>query len=435
MTSDEHRDAEERPRDADFRDWLIFVALATVGTVVVVLAIPSPTMAGAAVSAALVVVLQIVYWMLARPSRAGIRDNSWRAWTYLAVSVVLFTVAVVLNPWASLALFALCPELFLMFRPTAAAIAVVAINAVPLVFRIALQSVSVPEVVQLIGTTVFIVAFSIFFSSRMTAVTAQSEERRRLIDELHEREAEVAALSAERGAGAERARIAREMHDTLAQGFTSIITLGHALESELDSDRDAARRHIALITETAQENLTESRRIIAALSPARLEDASLAEALQRLVAQFQAETAAGAEFVLDGAVLPTPAGVEVVLLRVAQECLANVRRHAGARHVDVMLSYADDAVALSVIDDGVGFDPDVVERAGAGGAMGERAGGATASAAGGAVGSASGGYGLRGMRARVDEAGGTLAVASRAGGGTSIHAVLPLPSAAEEETP
>lgn len=395
------REPTGMPRDSEFRDWLIFAALATVGTAVVVLANPVGTSTSAAVSAALVVVLQVVYWFLARPSLAGVRQDSWRAWLFSSIVLVAFTAAVVLNPWASLGLFALCPEFFLLLRQLTAAVAVTLINAVPLAFRLASGKVSGPDAVQLIGTTVFIVAFAIFFSGRMYAITTQSEERRRLIEQLHEREDEVAALSAQRGAGTERARIAREMHDTLAQGFTSIITLGHAVENELDSDPDAARRHVALITETAQENLTESRRIIAALSPARLDDASLVEALRRLTTRLQEETGIETDFVIDGTPVPSPPGAEVVLLRVAQEGLANVRKHAAARHADLVLSYTPDAVALSIADDGVGFDPSAAR---------------------------TGRYGLTGMRARLAEAGGALEVSSAGGAGTSIRAVVPLPA-------
>ncbi|HWD62925.1 MAG TPA: sensor histidine kinase [Humibacter sp.] len=393
--------------DVDFRDWLIFCGLATVGTAVVVLANPVDTITSAAISASLVVALQVVYWFLARPSVAGVRKDSWQAWTYSAIALVVFSAAVVLNPWASLGLFALCPEIFLLLRPTTAAIAGILINALPLAFRLASGTVSMPDAVQLIGTTVFTVAFAIFFSARMLAVTSESEERRKLIDELHEREAEVAALSAARGAGAERARIAREMHDTLAQGFTSIIALGHAVAAELETEPDAARRHVTLITDTAQENLTESRRIIAALSPARLEDASLPDALRRIAAGFHDETGVTTDFVLDGTALIAPAGIEVVLLRVAQECLANVRKHAKAAHVDIVLSYTDAVTALTVVDDGIGFDPAA----------------------------ATPGYGLAGMRARVAEAGGELEVSSVSGGGTSVRAVIPLAAAVGSVSP
>ena len=407
-TSDSRHASDSPPRqggtsradDAGFRDWLIFCELATLGTVVVVLANSQHGVTGSAISAALLVVLQIVYWFLARPSLGGVREDSWRAWTYGAIALMLFSTAVALNPWASLALFSICPQFFLLFRPVSAAIAVVVINVLPLALRLSGGDVSMPDAVQLVGTSVFIVAFAIFFSGRMLAVTKENEERRDLIEKLHDREAEVAALSAARGAQAERARIAREMHDTLAQGFTSIVALGHAVETELDGDPHAARRHVALIIDTAQENLTESRRILAALSPAPLEDASLPDALGRIASAFHDETGVVTDFVLDGSPLRAPAGVEVVLLRVAQECLANVRKHAGATHVDLVLSYTGELAALTVVDDGAGFDPET----------------------------ATAGYGLAGMRARVADAGGELDVSSTRRRGTTIRAVVPLPA-------
>ncbi|MGO7983443.1 sensor histidine kinase, partial [Rhizobium johnstonii] len=115
------------------------------------------------------------------------------------------------------------------------------------------------------------------------------------------------------------------MHDTLAQGFTSIITLGHAVERELDAHPSEARRHIALMTETAQENLQESRRIIAALSPGGLEQGTLEQALARLADRFTAETDVLAVLETSGERRAIPRPIEVVALRVVQEALANVR--------------------------------------------------------------------------------------------------------------
>jgi signal transduction histidine kinase len=153
-----------------------------------------------------------------------------------------------------------------------------------------------------------------------------------------------------------------------------------------------------MITRTATENLAESRRIIRALSPARLDGATLAEAVERIVAAFTEETDTAARVILEGDVLAAAPKAEVVALRVVQESLANVRKHARAHAVEVRLSYAGDSVEISVHDDGTGFE----------------------------TGSPSEGFGLAGMRARVADAGGDLHVRSDPGAGTAVIALVPL---------
>ena len=312
---------------------------------------------------------------------------------------MLFTAAALLNSWSALLLFALTPQIFLLLSPRPATIVIVALNVTPLVIRLATQYAGLRAMVQEIGTTAFVITFSLFFATRMLSISRQNEERRRLIEELREREAEVAALSAARGAEAERTRISREMHDTLAQGFASIVTLGHAVQGELDRDPEGARRHVGLITDTARENLAESRRIIAALGPGRLDGASLAEAVGRTVDTWRTTT--GLDHValgITGQPVATEATVDVVALRLVQESLENVRKHAGAKHVAVELRYAADQVEIEVRDDGVGFDRS----------------------------STRDGYGLAGMRSRVLEAGGTVEVSTGLGTGTSVRARLPV---------
>ena len=129
----------------------------------------------------------------------------------------------------------------------------------------------------------------------------------------------MATLSAERGALAERERLAGEIHDTLAQGFTSIIMLLQAARGT--ADRAGQYR-------TARENLAEARTLITALRPAPLSGATLEEALGRITAQFGEELAVSTTFEVRGDSRTTSTKVEVVLLRAAQEALANVRKHA-----------------------------------------------------------------------------------------------------------
>jgi len=174
--------------------------------------------------------------------------------------------------------------------------------------------------------------------------------------------------------------------------------LGHAAQGELDTDPAAARRHIEMITRTAAENLAESRRIIRALTPARLDGATLPEAVERIVAAFAEETEIPARVIVDGDVLAATPKAEVVALRVVQESLANIRKHAHAHTVQVRLSYAGDSVEISVRDDGTGFILDLP----------------------------SDGFGLAGMRARIADAGGDLDVRSAPGEGTAVTALVPL---------
>ncbi|MCX5193559.1 sensor histidine kinase [Streptomyces sp. NBC_00249] len=242
------------------------------------------------------------------------------------------------------------------------------------------------------------------------ALYRESERRRELIEELIATRAELAV--AERGAGilAERERLAREIHDTLAQGLSSIQLLLRAAERALSDDRPgaalptggtAALAHIARAREAAQENLAEARRFVRALTPPDLEHGSLAAALERLCSGAPGPRV---RFSVSGAprVLPTP--YEVALLRIAQSALANVVRHARAGRAEITLTFMDASVTLDVVDDGRGFD-----LAGAPSASGE------------------GGFGLPAMRARAETLGGLFTVESDPGQGTAVAVTLPLP--------
>jgi signal transduction histidine kinase len=183
---------------------------------------------------------------------------------------------------------------------------------------------------------------------------------------------------------AERERLAAEIHDTLAQGFTSILTLVQAASAELARDPDRTRAHLDLAARTARENLGEARALVGALTPAAMGSGSLVDAVRRQAARLTEECGIEAEFVNEGELGALPTAVEVVLLRTAQEALTNVRKHSGAGFVRVMLGGEADRVWLSVVDDGSGFD-------------------ATRP---------SDGFGLRGMRNRVEQVGGRLTVDS-----------------------
>jgi signal transduction histidine kinase len=272
---------------------------------------------------------------------------------------------------------------------------------------------------------------------------------------LHE---QLLAQAREAGVLDERQRMAREIHDTLAQGLAGIITQLQAAE-QAGQDPAGWRRHVAAATGLARESLSEARRSVDALRPGSLETARLPDALADVAARWSALNGVAAQVVATGTVRPIRPEAESALLRTAQEALANVARHAHATRVGLTLSYMDGQVALDVRDDGRGFDPARLGggpggRAGAGlpggGGPGRPAGGdegpaaangpapvaangpapVAANGAGGprdaeGDGPAEGGFGLIAMRQRIESLLGTLQVESEPGTGTAISACVP----------
>lgn len=155
----------------------------------------------------------------------------------------------------------------------------------------------------------------------------------------------------------ERNRMAREMHDVLAQGFTGVIVQLEAAVDVLDGDRDEVERHIGRAQALARRSLQEARRSVRGLRPQKLEDLSLAEALREMVRQMTEGAVVKGVFVCEGDVRPLPAQVENNLLRIGQEGVTNVLKHAVGSGVRVELVYGDVGVRLEIGDDGVGFDP------------------------------------------------------------------------------
>ncbi|WP_031087423.1 sensor histidine kinase [Streptomyces sp. NRRL WC-3549] len=241
------------------------------------------------------------------------------------------------------------------------------------------------------------------------ALYRESEQRRRLIEELTATRADLATAQHTAGVLAERERLAREIHDTLAQGLSSIQLLLRAAERTLPQAPENAARYVDQARQTAVDNLAEARRFVAALSPPALEGTTLAGALERLCATTSTRHRITARFHLTGEPVPLPTAHEVALLRIAQSALANTVRHAHATTAEVTLSYLGDHVAVDVVDDGRGFDPAHLP----------------------VPGPEAGGFGLAAMRARTQALGGTLAVESVPGHGTALAAQLPLTPSAE----
>jgi signal transduction histidine kinase len=205
--------------------------------------------------------------------------------------------------------------------------------------------------------------------------------------------AQLLTQAREAGALDERARMAREIHDTLAQGFTGIIAQLEAARHNPGQWRRFADQAQTL----ARENLAEARRSVQALRPAHLEDAHLPEAITGMSERWSRTSGVAVGFATTGEPKPMLADVEVALFRVAQEALNNVAKHAKASRVGLTLSYMDDVVLLDVRDDGVGFEP----------------------------GAGHDGFGLSSMRQRLLRVAGSLAVESSPGEGTAVNASVP----------
>ncbi|TMR34182.1 sensor histidine kinase [Actinomadura geliboluensis] len=194
----------------------------------------------------------------------------------------------------------------------------------------------------------------------------------------------------------ERARMAREIHDTLAQGLSGITTQLEAAEQAMP-DLPAVGKRIALAKELARDNLREARRSVDALRPGPLADTRLEVALEQVAGRWSQTSGVTASVSVEGTPRPLGGQVGTTLLRAAQEGLSNAAKHARAGQVAITLTYMDDQVTLDVFDDGAGFDPAVP----------------------------SAGYGLAAMRERAGSVGGTLTVESAPGEGTALCLRIP----------
>lgn len=232
------------------------------------------------------------------------------------------------------------------------------------------------------------------------AVDQQSSRRRDALAQLTATRAELAETARRAGVLEERERLARDLHDTVAQSLASIVTHVEAAEQALDARPEDVRRHLAVVRGAARDGLGEARRAVAALRPDLLEGQPLSAALQRRADRWSAATGIVAVVRTTGEPLPLHPDAETALLRAAEEALANVAKHARATRVTLTLSWLEDAVSVDVDDDGVGFA--AVPRPGV-----------------------QGGFGLTGLRERLTAVGGRLEVESAPGEGTTVMAQVP----------
>ncbi len=229
----------------------------------------------------------------------------------------------------------------------------------------------------------------------ISSIIKQSADRQRLIDELTRSRANLMRAEREAGRLNERQRLARDIHDTLAQHFTSIIV---HLAASRHSNFGTVQTQVQQAEDAAREGLDEIRRIVRDMQPEQIEKASLVEAVEKLAARWSAENSVQVKMKVTGAPRSLPSSAETALLRISQEAMHNINKHAQAKNVNITFSFMEDIFVMDIADDGLGFEPSKIGN----------------------------GFGMKTMRDRTEELSGTLTIESERGTGTAIAVSIPI---------
>lgn len=333
------------------------------------------------------IILASTYWHRHIWSTVGYLSVGWGLWTGLAH----------LDPAYMFVLLGLYPQMFVLLLSPWNLIGSLALLLLSIWCQISVFGGWTESAFFTLGTGLAGTIMGLFINT----VVHQSRERACLIEQLEVTRQELALAERQAGTMQERQRLAREIHDTFAQGFTSIVMQVEAVEV----DNSSVTRTLEQVRHIARENLKEARRLLWALQPEVFEQTSLPEVVTSLVERWARESEIQANALITGIASPLRPEIEVTLLRAAQEGLANIRKHAQARSVVLTLSYLDDVVLLDVQDDGVGFHPHCLPPA--------------------QPGQISGGFGLKALHERVAQLEGTLTLESFPGEGTTLAVSLP----------
>lgn len=350
-----------------------------------------------------VVLVAIPFALIAAAGLA--RSFSTRAWYrygWLAALTLLWTVLAAQEATASYVAVVLFVLYFLLLPGPWGAVATGVVTAL----SVMLSTASVgPSTGAILGPILSGVA-AIAIAAAVHSLSAVSESRRQLIDELVRTRGLLAESERQAGIITERERLAHEIHDTVAQGLSSIQLLLHAAERDTPETSPALER-MALARATAAQSLRETRAIIAALQPDDLAESSLLDALRRL-ANSAMDSELEISVVAEGSeeIIDLPMKLEAGLLRIAQSAIANVRQHSGATRARITLTIEQYSVRLDIVDNGSGFnvqdmEQNIVERAEVGH------------------------IGMVAMRHRARSMGGTLEVESTPGSGTAVVVSVP----------
>jgi signal transduction histidine kinase len=376
------------------RWWLL--GLAGVGIfVIATLVVTTAPPVESAVGVVVVAVYAAIFLMLRR--RAVVERSP--AAIALIVATVLFAGAVAgLEPLLAIAQCFAYPAVWVLSegRRDATVASIGVAIAVGAGFSVSITDDNAWQ--QILLSQTLSVGFSVIMGNWIWRIAEFGAEKTRLLDELTAAQDELAALHRDAGITAERARMSREVHDTVAQSLTGLVLLAQRARRGFASG-SLDDETLELIETSARDALAETRALVAAAAPVELTQGGIAEALERLAERFERETRirVSVSTSLDE---PLDRDTEVVLLRCAQEGLANVRKHSAAAHARMELTVASGDARLVLRDDGRGFPAE-----------------------------ARAGFGLAGLRDRLALAGGTLEVDGTPGA-TALTATLPIGGAA-----
>lgn len=325
--ADRYRSVRLRFWQSSQRAWdLAFYLVLAIGTASMAAAVPTGSTTAVRLAVpGVAICLLIAYLAL---GRAGARTGDLRlTYAYLAVMILLVGVAAGTNPAGGVLLFIGYSQLwYLSEHMLAGAVGSVALTGVVTAgFALRIRPQGAQEWVPLVGEMLVSLTFSLVIGLLVTRLAERSETTVELIADLEAAQERLAATHREAGVLAERERVAQEIHDTLAQGFTSIVLLAQGAAARLGTgDLEPARRDAAQLEEVAREYLADARALVAAFGPGALGDGTLAEALDRLTGRFAVETGVRVR-------VTVPEGdvdrdVQVRLLRGVQEVLLTARR-------------------------------------------------------------------------------------------------------------
>jgi signal transduction histidine kinase len=345
----------------------------------------------------------LVMWVYRPIWEHGVRTLAWHG----LFQVVMYAAAVAVSPALVILQLLVYPQVVFSLPLRWSIAGGMAIGTITALVVLAGAGWAVGPAVAGMAASLLTAGMVVSIAVWIRETITQSMERKDLLAQIKSTRLELAAAERAAGISEERTRLAREIHDTLAQGFTSVVTLLQAADASLPADLERPRRHIRAAEDVARASLAEARTLVWALRPDAIATAGLPAAIERVAGSMAAGHAGPViEVAVSGEARQLHVDVEVSLLRTAQEAVANAIRHAAASRITVTLTYYPDEVSLDVTDDGRGFDPSTAGQAG--------------------------GLGLVGMRERAVGLGGRMAIESAPGDGTAISVTLPAIEAAAQ---